>query len=961
MALKNSTTFGSPKLTIFLGEGTEVQLPNCTFNTGAAGAELTFGTISESVHFIRRPTPSEENLTVPRLPSKGRRPNVIVPATGEDVAVKESPRISAFERLSHSKRTVSMNDDDDEPTFTITTKGRESGIFHSSDEDTPKKNSVFSRLTQRKVKIPKQKLDFVSFQGHKNNQMGTFNNSFEPLKLVKKNATTADLRPQLNENRVGRPPRSYHKNSFSQDIYNTYAASKKLQSEKMRPKEFYQKKKQLISKARKTVFDRLTPTRNQLRISRSKFQWRREMKDEEMAHANEEVRSQPKISRSKFQWRREMKDEEMSDANVEIHTCRMVTEARGDTAPEQDQPGPVTRSRRRAADSLNGEEGSSHVPPHDGQGIGTSIPPLHMPRKHKEVNPPNEDDEDEPVFVPQKGHRDAEYKRLNDNMTMLMESMLQMQKQIKTLMEDRPEQPRPVEQRSRSPTPHPRETFRPVEHGGTSYIPVQEQSVVMTREEIQRMVVAELKQAKGSETRSDRDKPYPSYHDLVPYPKGYNVPKFKQFTGIGNPDQHLAHFVTACGDTSAKPSLLLRQFSASLAGVAFEWYANLLPESIQTWQQLKDAFRVRFGGISDKITIADLAATRQYKDEKVVDYIMRWRNLSIKCEQPLDQPQAVGLLLGNIDNWMAPFLSTSGITTFQDLISQAKKLERTNPKVLSNFQATSRNDKDKSKRIEGVKYTATTFNVEKRKGVAESHNPEQVKASVLGITGNESRPLPSLKDRMNKKYSFRRDKVHKIFKDAVREGLQLPECKRPEEQSKKDHPNYCPYHRVLGHTIEDCYVFKDWVERQYQEGKITLSKNVLSEQPAEHTHYVTTLDSEGSSQGEVIVKIINLQLFQKSYGRLAELPGISWKRSQEPPKGPPTKQSKKKNKKKKREQSKRKKSIIEEYIETLDEYEQKERVLITLKDYFPEEVNELLGELVKEIDEDVQVETCRLL
>ncbi|KAH7690287.1 hypothetical protein IHE45_02G037700 [Dioscorea alata] len=337
---------------------------------------------------------------------------------------------------------------------------------------------------------------------------------------------------------------------------------------------------------------------------------------------------------------------------------------------------------------------------------------------------------------------------------------------------------------------------------------------------------------------------------------------------------------------------------------------------------------------------------------------------------------------------MAPFLSTSGITTFQDLISQAKKLERTNPKVLTNFQSTSRNDRDKSKRTEGVKYTATTFNVEKGKNVAEPHKPEQVKASALGITGNESRPLPSLKDRMNKKYSFKRDKVHKIFKDAVREGLQLPEYKSPEEQNKKDHPSYCPYHRVLGHTIEDCYVFKDWVERQYQEGKITLSKNVLSEQPAEHTRYVTTLNSQGSSQGEVIVvgnkvilpsteddklssipeelwEVFISKRSMKMLKRLAELPGISWKRSQEPPKGPQqTKQSKKKNKKKKREQSKRKKSIIEEYIETLDEYEQKERVLITLKDYFPDEVKELLGELAKEVDEndeDVQVETCRVI
>jgi hypothetical protein len=28
-----------------------------------------------------------------------------------------------------------------------------------------------------------------------------------------------------------------------------------------------------------------------------------------------------------------------------------------------------------------------------------------------------------------------------------------------------------------------------------------------------------------------------------------------------------------------------------------------------------------------------------------------------------------------------------------------------------------------------------------------------------------------------------------------------------------DNPNFCPYHRILGHPIEDCWVFKDRVER----------------------------------------------------------------------------------------------------------------------------------------------------
>ena len=46
---------------------------------------------------------------------------------------------------------------------------------------------------------------------------------------------------------------------------------------------------------------------------------------------------------------------------------------------------------------------------------------------------------------------------------------------------------------------------------------------------------------------------------------------------------------------------------------------------------------------------------------------------------------------------------------------------------------------------------------------------------------------------------------------------------------------YCLYHRVLGHPIEDCYVFKDWVQKQYEEGVITLSPKVLVAIPTEHT------------------------------------------------------------------------------------------------------------------------------
>lgn len=56
-----------------------------------------------------------------------------------------------------------------------------------------------------------------------------------------------------------------------------------------------------------------------------------------------------------------------------------------------------------------------------------------------------------------------------------------------------------------------------------------------SKEEIQKIVVAKLIQAKGSTHKIDGGKAYPSYPDQVAYPKGYNTPKFKGFNGLEKP------------------------------------------------------------------------------------------------------------------------------------------------------------------------------------------------------------------------------------------------------------------------------------------------------------------------------------------------------------------------------------------------------------------------------------------
>ena len=104
---------------------------------------------------------------------------------------------------------------------------------------------------------------------------------------------------------------------------------------------------------------------------------------------------------------------------------------------------------------------------------------------------------------------------------------------------------------------------------------------------------------------------------------------------------------------------------------------------------------------------------------------------------------------------------------------------------------------------------------------------------------------------MNKPYSFKREYVAQIFKDAVREGLKPLESKRLADLEHRDRPNYCPYHQLLGHSIQDCYIFKDWVERNYRERKLNLDPQVIQDPPAPHrvetSHHITHSDPEMGS------------------------------------------------------------------------------------------------------------------
>lgn len=133
---------------------------------------------------------------------------------------------------------------------------------------------------------------------------------------------------------------------------------------------------------------------------------------------------------------------------------------------------------------------------------------------------------------------------------------------------------------------------------------------------------------------------------------------------------------------------------------------------------------------------------------------------------------------------------------------------------------------------------------------------------ILGAKGENlgGRTHQSFQDLLKKQYAFRRDLIKGMF-DQIMEhkALNLPEPRRPDQVNMTNNPLYCPYHRYVGHTIEDCITFKEWLQKAIDEKRINLDLEALN--PDYHAVNVVTVKStqEGGPQENTWVSLARVE------------------------------------------------------------------------------------------------------
>ena len=194
----------------------------------------------------------------------------------------------------------------------------------------------------------------------------------------------------------------------------------------------------------------------------------------------------------------------------------------------------------------------------------------------------------------------------------------------------------------------------------------------MTKEDIS-AILFEAKKLESA-VYVDTRPPYPEEIAGRSYPANYTPPIFPKYEGmIENAREHIWRYVDALTAHSHDHKLRLREFSKSLEGSAFIWYTSFASRLVLSWNDLATQFMKKSFVLEEKLTLLYLQHEKQRVSEGLLEYICRFRDLSLLCYDPVEEERLVDVCIADMLYEYRPYLENLQISSFTRLVEPARR------------------------------------------------------------------------------------------------------------------------------------------------------------------------------------------------------------------------------------------------------------------------------------------------
>ena len=146
------------------------------------------------------------------------------------------------------------------------------------------------------------------------------------------------------------------------------------------------------------------------------------------------------------------------------------------------------------------------------------------------------------------------------------------------------------------------------------------------------------------------------------------------FDGLKDPQDHLNTFKTTLGLQQPPDEILCHSFPTTLKGVAREWFTKLPTSSVDSFEQLRNAFLCHFiRGQRPKTPTDDLLIVRQGEKKTLRSYVKRFTRETLEVDEANDKVQLTTFKAGLRSRDLVASLAKNPPRTMAKMLLKAQK------------------------------------------------------------------------------------------------------------------------------------------------------------------------------------------------------------------------------------------------------------------------------------------------